>query len=138
MYTRIQELPADSEFVISELVGDGINRDEMRLTFYRKVADIDVKRVEVVLFGCVQIVLDDPTRVESAPLPTGLVDRLKAGFYVMRPRYNNLDDHCTRPMPMSGSYSLAASFDRATLMRLFYRDVRRNVPEAIEQLPVQS
>lgn len=128
---KLIDLYPDNEFVIADKLGDGDRRDELRLTFFNKVRDLDVKYVEVELFGCVQIVLETLDEKESVPLDLEQIERVKIGKLLLYPRYNNLDDHRCRPARMSGSYAIS-DVNSATLMRLFYRDLRRGVPEAVE------
>jgi hypothetical protein len=135
---KLSDLPPDNEFVIADKLGDGVRRDELRLTFYNKVRDLDPKRVEVELFGCIQIVLECPFREDSFPLDEEAIGRVKLGQLLILPRYNNLNDFRTSPMPMSGAYVACATEARATLMRLFYRDVRRGDPAALAQLAEAS
>ena len=128
---KLIDLYPDNEFVIADKLGDGVRRDELRLTFYNKVRDLDTKSVEVELFGCVQIVLETLDEKESIPLSLEQIERVKIGKFLLYPRYNNLDHHRCRPARMSGSYMIC-DVENAQLMRLFYRDLRRGVAAAVE------
>lgn len=127
---KLIDLTPDAEFVIADKLGDGYARDELRLTFYNKVRNLDEKRVEVELFGCVQIVLETLDEEESVPLKPEQIELLKSGKLVLYPRYSNLDDHRCRPAPMSGAY-IICDMESAASARLFYRDLRQRVEAAV-------
>ena len=105
---------------------DGSSLDELRLTFYVKERHLDDNRVEVSLFGCIQIVVD---RAQHAPIINGDL--------LLRPRYNNLTGKSFR-YPMSGKYPVDSHGDRAYLLRNFYTAVKANDPMAIAQLPAEE
>jgi hypothetical protein len=132
---KLNSLPDDTEFILAELLGEQIDRDQMRLTFYRKIRQIDEKRVEIVLFGCTQTVLDDPGFKHSVALPTEEVKQFVLGRRWLRPRYNNLDDRSTRPTSMSGQYGAHVHGDGAQAMRRFYTHINKGDSFAISFLP---
>jgi len=128
----ITGLTGDTEFVLFDKVEDPRGNLEIRLTFYKKIRQIDEKKVEVILYGCTQTAI---YAEENGMSRDERVNAFKVGKLLLKPRYNNLDHRHTNPAPMPGAYVPCLSGAQASLMRIFYRDYRAKVPTALAMIP---
>jgi len=126
---KVGDLSNGAEFILSEYLGEDTGSGELRLTFYRKETNVD-KRTSVVLFGCIQIVIDK-----------NHMDKIYSEDWIIRPRYNNLDGKHTSITSMSNQYDIAQysnkehiNHDVSYNLRTLYTNIRYNVPEALNRL----